>query len=438
MTEVFQGIKEKFDSLKNKLSYYKICDFIFYLGIFLIPFDNLFFAPSAGWATVSPILFFIYSILKCNKIRFNFNEKHLFVFLIVMIFLCFNSLYNGVDIPSVIDTISTLILGVATYFAFSIYFNDEGHNEKIVLNILFIAYSLSFLYGIVSILHIDFIDKILLIIEKRHYDRLSFSFTEPSFISMHMYGVLLPIIYFFKEHKKEVFRLKILMILFILMAFVFKSSTRFMLDTVIVLSIYGLTKLNYKKRETYIFLLIIPIIIVLALLVLPNILGDRINNIYHYGIYADASLASRWFRINACLKGYTDDPFHFMFGYGIANSDIPFKAGYDRAYLEYIHPYKDEINSLLNQFNSQLFCMPIRIINEFGFIVFLGLMILLFKKEHIFIYIIMIFLYSQFDSYAFYTIWIYLYFAITDKGRQPYYECLYGYSSFCMEQITGS
>ena len=38
----------------------KALNILFKLAVFLIPFDNLFFAPSTGWATISPILFFIY------------------------------------------------------------------------------------------------------------------------------------------------------------------------------------------------------------------------------------------------------------------------------------------------------------------------------------------------------------------------------------------
>ena len=35
-------------------------DIIFLIGIFLLPFENFFFAPSFGWATVTPIIFAIY------------------------------------------------------------------------------------------------------------------------------------------------------------------------------------------------------------------------------------------------------------------------------------------------------------------------------------------------------------------------------------------
>ena len=33
---------------------------LYKIGLFLIPFENFFFAPSAGWAAIAPIVFFIY------------------------------------------------------------------------------------------------------------------------------------------------------------------------------------------------------------------------------------------------------------------------------------------------------------------------------------------------------------------------------------------
>ena len=38
-------------------------DIIFYIAIFLLPFENFFFAPSSGWATITPIILAIYILL---------------------------------------------------------------------------------------------------------------------------------------------------------------------------------------------------------------------------------------------------------------------------------------------------------------------------------------------------------------------------------------
>lgn len=41
-------------------------DIIFSIGIFLLPFENFFFAPSSGWATVTPIIFAIYILFNLD------------------------------------------------------------------------------------------------------------------------------------------------------------------------------------------------------------------------------------------------------------------------------------------------------------------------------------------------------------------------------------
>ena len=69
---------------------------LFQLGLILIPFDNLVFAPSRGWATVSPIIFFIYIFINIKNISFvlNLEKKALitaaFIAVYQAVLLCIN------------------------------------------------------------------------------------------------------------------------------------------------------------------------------------------------------------------------------------------------------------------------------------------------------------------------------------------------------------
>lgn len=56
-------------------------DIIFKIGIFLLPFENFFFAPSSGWATISPLVFVIY-ILLIFKMAIKGIYKYRFIFCI--------------------------------------------------------------------------------------------------------------------------------------------------------------------------------------------------------------------------------------------------------------------------------------------------------------------------------------------------------------------
>lgn len=384
--------------------------FLFYVGLFFIPFDNLIFAPSNGWATISPILFFGFVLINIDKVRLSFKTETVFFFLSLLLLSTINYVFYPFDVGALADTVSTLLLGVSVYLSVSIMIRGKKFNKRRVINIVFIAYLISFVYGVISMLGISSIDSFMASLEKRHYDRLSYTFTEPSFISMHLYGVLLPIIFIFRKNR-HVYKLVFLLLAFIAFTFIFGKSSRFILDTIVVLVFYFIRKINFKRILTYVILALLILFGVLFIrYVGPLILGERLQRIYEYGIYADASLASRWFRINASLNGYLQKPLNFFFGFGVSNTDYPFKLGYNIAFLEYKNPYLDEVLAMENTINTQLFCMPIRIISDIGLLGFAFIVIKTFKKRYLFLYLVMFYLYLQFDSFSFYTFWIYLAF----------------------------
>ena len=403
-------------------------DFIFMLGVFLIPFDNLIFAPSSGWATVSPLLFFLYLILNFKKIRLEISPIILLFFMFAIISSFINYLVYQPNISAFIDGISTLLLGISSYYAFKIYFNHNKSNSFILL--LIIAYSISYIYGLLYLADIQIVNLIMGAIEKRHYDRLAYTFTEPSFISLHVYGIILPIIYIFKSNKNIKY-LKFLCLLFVVTTFLFGSSTRFLIDSIFVLFFLIFFKIINDKKKTLIFIALLLLTVIILYKYSDYFMGDRISRIRELGVYADASLASRWFRINSSIHGYFESPINLFFGFGFSNSDYPFKLGYDIAFSEYANPYTEEVLSLKEMFNSQLFCMPIRLISEFGLVGVTLLIIWLIryiKKGNILIFAIILYLYLQFDSYAFYSIWIYLFYVnYLGERKKEKVSCDYSY-----------
>ena len=68
-------------------------DIIFLIGIFLLPFENFFFAPSFGWATVTPIIFAIYILFNLDirkMIEKAKDEKAKKIFLVFILLILFN------------------------------------------------------------------------------------------------------------------------------------------------------------------------------------------------------------------------------------------------------------------------------------------------------------------------------------------------------------
>lgn len=404
-----------------------LLDKFFKLALITLPFDNLFFAPSSGWATITPILFFVYCLLdfKTTKKTILIKDKITFTILyFIIMYSLFLYLFNGFEFSNFIGGIQTLFLGISIYIAFVNRYYIKKKSIDNDIKVLIFAYSISFVYGVVRyiamIQNINFLLEIFNFIEKRPYPRLAFSFTEPSFISMHLFGVLLPLVYLTKNIilKKKIM---IMIFLFSILTIISKSSTRFLVDfaLVIVLSIvcYLLSSKTKFTKKVFSFYGILFLLTTLLILLSTNTitLNSRIEHILDKGIYADASLASRYFRINASIKGYLNEPDRAILGTGIGNSYIFLNSGYDEARKEYKNDYLVEVNALKNSKGDQLFCMHIRLVSEFGlllYIVFLYLVISrVFKnKKSLFLSLLVFYLYIQFDSYAFYTFWIYLFY----------------------------
>ena len=169
---------------------------IFKLAVFLVPFDNLFFAPSAGWATISPFLFFIYVFFNIKYLRKVISlEINKVIFIgFCFIYSLFLYLFNGINISNVIDSLVTILLGIIFYFALIIRYKLLGNDKNKDLKILLTGYTLSFFYGVIKYIALEFNLSFILsfynAIEKRYYDRVAFSFTEPSFISIHIFGMI--------------------------------------------------------------------------------------------------------------------------------------------------------------------------------------------------------------------------------------------------------
>ncbi len=387
-------------------------DLVFYLGVFFIPFDNLFFAPSAGWATIAPIILFCYVLLNLKYVTVNF--KVIIIAFLVAILSLINYISFSPTAEGLFDCVSTLCLGIAFYLAINIFFLKKNNSAKLFLQILFIAYTIAFCYGLISLLNLPAFESFRMLFEKRNYEgRLQYTFTEPSFISMHLYGVMLPCIFIFKKYVHEVKKLKILLLCYVVITCVFGASARFYLDTLVVAAILFVQWIvHVKSVKNALIGMSVAVIVSMAGIVFV-FSQERLRTILDLGVYADASLASRFFRINAIIKGLFQDSMHAIFGFGIGNTSYPFNMGYDSALAEYQNSYMAEILDLKDTTATSFFCGHLRVIAEMGLIFYILFMAVLWKKSkgNRILFVLVVYLYVQFDSYAFYTVWLLLFYS---------------------------
>lgn len=413
--------------MKNKLFNTNL---IFYLAIFLVPFENFKFAPSAGWATLTPIILALYIVLNFKvfiKEILNFKKFILF-FVGAIILTTINYCVVGFKIVNTINAMISIGLGFVSLFSFDIFYKENNKQFNNVIKILLISYTISFLVGLLQYVairyNIEVVYNFFECIFKRNYlqyNRVQYFFTEPSFIGMHIFGILLPA-YFISKNKKIV----ALISTYCISAFIFGSGVRVLLDICVVgiILLFGYLMRNKKFK----YILVIPLVAIISITVLYSS-NYRIKEIIDKGIYADGSLATRYFRIQSSVYGYFKKPLNFLFGYGIGNSLLPLRDGYDDAIVTYKSDYMDEVGGLNDPElveDSVSYCLYTRFISEFGLIFYVIALAYIIKitRNSTFNYkysylLITLYLYLQFESYGFYSIWIFvLAMLYTQKSKE--------------------
>ena len=254
---------------KNRLL---ISNVIFEIAIALLPFENFFFAPSSGWATITPIILALYIVF---NLKIFFQEivkfkKTMLLLAIGVVFTLINYIFVTPVISNIINAIISLGLGLVCLFSFDIYYIKNKKDIKKIVNILFISYLISLIFGIIEFItikaNIPIIKDAFNVLFKRdyiQYGRVQYFFTEPSFIGMHIFGILLPIYWISKERK-----MLYLIIAFIISTIAFNCGVRILLDIAVVGTILLFAYLARNKKYKYI--IGIPIIMVILVTFLYN------------------------------------------------------------------------------------------------------------------------------------------------------------------------
>lgn len=425
----------------------KYADLLFKVALFSVPFDNLVFAPSKGWATISPFIFLLYVFLNLRKLRdIRFDKYLIAIVTVAMAITGLGWLRCGLSLSTVVDSFGTLLLGVSFYFALRIRYEGVDSAEyNADGNLLIKAYICSFLYGVAWFI-IDSVAPGALsffeTIEARAYSRLQFTFTEPSFISMHVFGVLL-LYSCLVDDDGVAKRMTVLGLAFVVFTLVANSSGRCTID-IAVFAILLLAKAMFFSSGHVVrnfFLVAASIGLVFALVALSPRFANILSSGFDFN--SDPSLASRWFRVQAAFHAFVIDPVGAFFGYGAGNLVVPLHKGYDYAYSLYTNSYKSEVLYLktVTEVDS-LFCGPVKLISDFGFlaaVLFIGYLCKRFLASRLdpFIVVMTFWLYVQFDSYAFYSIWLLLF--ITREGRfcSSYFQRILDVFSGKTKQRTG-
>ncbi|MBO1926345.1 hypothetical protein J3998_02040 [Thiomicrorhabdus sp. 6S2-11] len=419
-------------------------DKLFLFAVFLIPFDNLSFAPSSGWAAVSPYFFFLYALLSLFARRGKVTNKITtpFIFMLVVIMVsCIRFFWYEPEFNLVVRNFVALVLGFSFLLSLSLYLENYSSQKELqyrknnLLNMVFYGYVFSLVYGVVYIvafkLNVSPVISLYELIQSRNYgERFQFSFTEPSFSSLHLFGILPFFIMLgvvIGADKFFVNRLSVLMVLYFFILLFFLDSARFMLDFVVFFYLLMVFYFLYNKPFLALSVMLISFFIVNS--VAPAILELLVPGRFDTSgsllaiINSDASSAARFFRSSALYYGVMSDDGVFLWGAGLSNAWHSFHSGFDAAFTNYTNGYLAEILSARDKNESNYFNMHLRLISEFGLFVYLLVLYLLFDKRFWFLYVLILYFYLQFDSFAFYLVWLYLFIKFYSDRFNPYASC---------------
>ena len=250
-------------------------------------------------------------------------------------------------------------------------------------------------------------------------------FAEPSYIGMHLFGVLLPVFWLTRDRK-----IGILIPIFAAGAIAMGSGTRIILDTVVATFIWLIETINFHSRKVT-----AGFVGALGLLgaggLSAIIINPRLNSLATNGLLAgDGSMSARIFHMLAPMWSSKHDLSHFMFGWGAGNISNAVRTGYAGArqwYDAHGGAPNTEIDGLANP-PADTFTMSIYVsfITEFGLFCFLAFLLLVlahvavhhgWSRRNICWFILLAYLYIQFESYAFYAIPLFIWAVCTIMNR---------------------
>lgn len=146
-------------------------------------------------------------------------------------------------------------------------------------------------------------------------------------------------------------------------------------------------------------------------------MSARLYAVAQRGSRGDESAGSRWFIVNVSLIGYANKGVETLFGWGMGNLIIPYKEGVSGAYKAAGNRFPGDAGGYAqaNELDYAI-CLPVKLISEWGLmftlIAFICVVLKCMKRRiDIYVVILICYVYIQFDSYPFYSLWLFLYIA---------------------------
>ena len=392
------------------------------------------------WTPIAPAFLILYALcnprLSLRPIR-QYLGFFLFLPLLVVVSL-FGWLTIGFHGIYVFQTMCALLSGLACLVSLDVAFRlkrlDWNKAVTIVVVVYWIAFAVGVLQWLDARLGITPVTRLFQHLMERNYvpRKPQFLFAEPSYIGMHIFGILLPL--FWLTRRKS---LAVLTLVFAFGSACMGVGVRILIDTMIALLLWAMVEIRWDRARNVIAALAgVGVIGVGGTLTLLH--NARVQSLLQHGLMqGDFSTLARIFRSLAPMLAGLHDPVHLIFGFGMGNIKDAMLQGYDaaRAVITAQGGNPDgngEIRLIADTDNSTYYFTMnayVSFITEFGIVMLVAFLILLlahvtcnhaWTKTTICWLILLCYLYIQFEGYAFYALWLYIWATgFPQTGRNP-------------------
>lgn len=396
-------------------------DLLFYIALALLPVDGTTLGiPLPYWTPLSPWLLIAYALVNWRYLRSVVRTfAPFFIFSCILVALsCFGWMTVNVHPVAIAKSFIGIVMFLACLASLEVMFHVKHASWKPAVTVLVVTYSFAFFVGIVQFVALKGgFESVTMFFQRMMYRsyvavRPQFLFAEPSYIGMHLFGVLLPVYWLTQDR-----RLPALIGVFAIGSIAMGAGVRIILDCTVAAILWFIADANFRRRAVR-WGTAVGVVVLAGVLGGAVALNPRLGSIASKGLIAgDGSMTSRIFHMFAPAQAWWDDPWHFAFGFGAGNISDAVREGFGSAYRTFLElggKTNREIEWMANP-PAETFTMSAytSFITEFGVIAFVALMALVmvwvtrnhaWNRKMVCWLLLVAYLYVQFEAYGFYAL----------------------------------
>ena len=409
-------------------------DFLFYAALAMLPIDGTVAGPYMPfWTPLSPWLFMAYAVANWRllpQVWRRFRAFFLFPVLLIVLsaadwyLVAFHRLPALVSLAGVAGALACLI-------ALDMALRIKRLSWRRMLDLLILVYWFAFAVGVVQWLSIMLdwtsVKNFFIHLMSRQYisstshwggGRPQFLFAEPSYIGMHLFGVLLPLIWLVRgrDHKRAN-QLRVLIMVFAAGSVLMGAGVRIILDSIIAL-VFVIIEMNSWHTWRGRLVAFGELVVTVGLGACSVAVNHRLSSIAELGFDGDGSFYARLWQSLGPGAGALKHPKQLLLGYGAGNLSDATHQGADAAVrsLERLGLNASAPKGWYAQVTpANMFTMSAytSFFVEFGLIASVILVVLVlwwishnhaWNKTTVCWLLLTIYLYVQFEGYAFYAL----------------------------------